>query len=218
MKRTRVPPEQALADADYDVALSSPQILAQGYRAYERYQLSFVTADGAAVHHTRDVLRAGRTVGLLPIDLERGEVVLIRQFRLAAHLVTGKGELVELVAGYIEGGEAASAAARRECLEEIGVAPRTLLKLFSFMPAPGISDEQATLFLATVDASKVPEHAGAASEAEHTRPIRVKIDMALAALARGSVCNGYLLLALQWLALNRSRLDAIARRGDAQTT
>jgi len=218
MNRARVPPERLLADTHRDVALSSPQILAQGFRAYERYQLSFVTADGTEVHHTRDVLRTGRTVGLLPIDLERGEVVLIRQFRLAAHLMSGKGELVELAAGYIEGDEAPSAAARRECMEEIGVAPRTLLKLFSFMPAPGVSDEHATLFLATVDASKVPEQAGSGSEAEHTRPVRVKIDAALAALARGAVCNGYLLLALQWLALNRARLKTIIGQGGARTT
>ena len=28
-----------------------------------------------------------------------GEVVLIRQFRLPAHLATGKGDMVEIVAG-----------------------------------------------------------------------------------------------------------------------
>jgi ADP-ribose pyrophosphatase len=209
MNQSRVPPERPLADAHHDVALSSPQVLVQGFRTYERYQLSLVTADGAEVQHTRDVLRTGRTVGVLPIDPERGEVVLIRQFRLAAHLATGKGEMLEVVAGYVDGDEHPSAAARRECIEEIGVAPRTLLKLLSFMPAPGVLDEYATLFLATIDASEVPERAGLASEAEHTHPIRLKIDTALAALTRGTVCNGYLLLALQWLALNRGRLNSI---------
>jgi ADP-ribose pyrophosphatase len=209
MNQSSLPPEQPLADAHHDVALSSPKLVGQGFRTYERYQLSFATVDGADVHHTRDVLRAGRTVGVLPIDPERGEIVLIRQFRLAAHLMTGKGDMVELVAGYIDGDEQPGAAARRECIEEIEVAPRTLLKLFSFMPAPGVSDEHATLFLATIDASAVPERAGLASEAEHTQPIRLKIDTALAALTRGTVCNGYLLLALQWLALNRGRLDAV---------
>jgi ADP-ribose pyrophosphatase len=213
MKRPRVPPERPLADAHHDVALSSPKLLAPGFRPYERYQLSFVTAEGVDVHHTRDVLRSGQTVGVLPIDPERGEVVLIRQFRLAAHLRTGKGELIELVAGYVDGDEHPSAAARRECMEEIGVSPRTILKLFGFMPAPGVLDEYATLFLATIDAAAVPERAGLASEAEHTRPIRLSIDAALAALARGTVCNGYLLLALQWLALNRGRLDTIVGQG-----
>jgi ADP-ribose pyrophosphatase len=217
MNQSRVPPERPLADAHHDVALSSPQVLVQGFRTYEHYQLSLVTADGAEVQHKRDVLRTGRTVGVLPIDPERGEVVLIRQFRLAAHLATGKGEMIEVVAGYVDGDEHPSAAARRECMEEIGVAPRMLLKLFSFMPAPGVLDEYATLFLATIDASEVPERAGLASEAEHTHPIRLKIDTALAALTQGTVCNGYLLLALQWLALNRGRLDSIVAQGSQAT-
>jgi ADP-ribose pyrophosphatase len=202
-----------LADAHADVALSSPTMLAQGFRAYERYRLSFVTEDGAEFRHTRDVLRTGRTVGVLPIDLERDEVVLIRQFRLTAHLAVGKGDMVELVAGYIDGDESPSTAARRECLEEIGVSPHALVQMLSFMPAPGAIDEYGVLFLATIDASKVPERAGLASEAEDIRPIRVKIDVALAALAQGTICNGYLIPALQWLALNRSRLEIVIRDG-----
>jgi ADP-ribose pyrophosphatase len=213
MNQFRMGAEPLLADLHHDVAVSSPKVLARGFRTYERYQVRVVTADGVEVQHTRDVLRTGPTVGVLPIDLERGEVVLIRQFRLATHLMIGKGDMVELVAGYVDGDEHPSAAARRECMEEIGVAPRTLLKLFNFMPAPGVLDEYATLFLATIDASEVPERAGLASEAEHTHPIRMNIDAALAALMRGTVCNGYLLLALQWLALNRGRLDSIVAQG-----
>jgi ADP-ribose pyrophosphatase len=216
MSQTRVPSERPIADAHHDVALSGPTILCQGFRTYERYQLSFMTEDGLEVHHTRDVLRSGRTVGVLPIDPERGEVVLIRQFRLAAHLTTGKGEMIELVAGYVEADEHPSAAAARECIEEIGVAPRTLFKLFSFMPAPGVLEEHATLFLAIVDASQVPARAGASNEAEHTHPLRTKIDAAIEALMRGTIGNAYLLLALQWLALNRGRLDTIIEQGRAE--
>ena len=55
--------------------------------------------------------------------------------------------------------------------------------------------------------------AGAADEQEQTRPIRVPVDAAIAALARNTAQNGYLLLALQWLALHWPRLDGwIAER------
>jgi ADP-ribose pyrophosphatase len=218
MSQSRAPRERPIADANHDVTLSSPTVLAQGFRPYERYQLQFVTEDGVKVQHTRDVLRTGRTVGVLPIDPGRNEIVLLRQFRLAAHLRTGKGDMIEVVAGYIEADEQPSAAARRECVEEIGVAPRTLVQLLSFMPAPGVSDEHGTLFLGIIDASMVPERAGAAHEMEHTRPMRMPIDAALSALMHGTVCNGYLLLALQWLALNRSRLDTIVRQADLSAT
>jgi ADP-ribose pyrophosphatase len=44
---------------------------------------------------------------------------------------------------------------------------------------------------------------------EATRPLRVPIGTALAALERGILRNGFLIIALQWLALHRNRLDTI---------
>ncbi len=88
----------------------------------------------------------------------------------------------------------------------------SLHRLFSFMPAPGINDEFATMFLAIVDSTTVPERAGAATETEDTRPLRVDIDAALAALTESKLHNGYLIIALQWLALNRHRIER-DRRG-----
>jgi ADP-ribose pyrophosphatase len=207
------PADAPVADAAVDVTLSDPQTLADGFRPYQRYRATVLDADGSPTTQTRDLLRAGRVVGVVPIDPERGEIVLIRQFRLAAHLATGKGGLVEIVAGRVEGDESLADAARRECLEEIGVAPTRLVELFSFFPTPGLTDELATVFLALVDASAVPERAGGATEAEDTRPLRVNIDHAITALAQGNISNGLLIIALQWLALNRQRLPAALGSG-----
>ena len=93
------------------------------------------------------------------------------------------------------------------------VAPGALTELFTYLPTPGASDEQITLFLGIVDAAQVPDQAGAAAEREETRPLRVSIDAALAALAGGAMHNGLLVLALHWLALNRGRLREIAGGG-----
>jgi ADP-ribose pyrophosphatase len=68
-------------------------------------------------------------------------------------------------------------------------------------------------YLATVDAAKVPERAGAAHEQEDTRPLRVPIDRALAALSKGRLHYGAAVVSLQWLALNRPRLAEIVRSG-----
>jgi ADP-ribose pyrophosphatase len=209
MKRARRPADALLADAAVEVTVSGPQILAEGFRPYQRYRVKMAGADGSPATHTRDIVRGGRVIGVIAVDPGRGEIVLIRQFRLAAHLATGNGELVEIVAGRVDANETPAEAARRECLEEIGVAPTRLVELFSFFPTPGLTDELATIFLAVVDASAVPERAGAAAEAEETRPLRVDIDHAIAALAQGRISNGLLIIALQWLALNRERLTVL---------
>ncbi len=201
---------EKLSDHQVDVRVNGPEVLARGFFPYERYQVAL--PDSAAGTHPREIVRVGRVVMIVALDLARDEIVLLRQFRLGAHLADGRGELVEIPAGRVEPGEELSDAARRECLEEIGVAPQALVPLFSVLPSPGMSDEQQFFFLGLVDASKVPERAGAADEREETRPLRVRIGDALAALANGELHYGGLVLGLQWLALNRERLAEIARR------
>src|SRR6185436_5550365 len=203
-------PANPIADDRADLLIAGREVLAEGFRRYERLR---VRRSGENVPRPLDVLRSGPAAAVLPIDPDRDEVVLLRQFRLAAHLANGRGNLMEIVAGHVEADEQPAEAARRECVEEIGVAPGLLIELFTYLTSPGMSDEEITLFLGVVDASGVPERAGAAAEHEETVPIRVPIDAALAALAAGAVRNGPLIIALQWLALNRGRLGEIVRMG-----
>ena len=197
-----------IADAAADVVLSAPENRGGGFHRYERYQ---VTLDGATFE--RDTLRVGKVAVILSLDLDRDEIVLIRQFRVGAHLALGKGDLVEVPAGHIERGEEPIVAARRECEEETGVTPHTLVPIFELMPSPGASDEHMFFFLALLDASKLPERAGAVHEQEDTRPFCVSIDQAIEALQSGKLHYGAAVIALQWLALNRERLPEIVRRG-----
>ena len=198
--------DTGLSDSAAEVALDGPESRGGGKYRYERYR---IRAGNQTVE--RDVVRVGPVVVVIPVDLGRGEVVMLRQFRLGAHLAIGRGEQVELPAGHVEAGEAAIDAARRECLEEIGVAPHVLVPLFGMLPSPGMSDEHQTFFLGVVDAAKVAERAGAADEQEDTRPFRVPISRAIEALEQGGLQYGATVLGLQWLALNRTRLAEMAR-------
>ncbi len=199
--------QRAPADREADVALSPPEVVAKGFFGYQRYRL---TVEGDA--QTREVVRAGKVAAVLPIDIARDEIVLIRQFRLPAHLANGRGDLVEIVAGRMEKGESPAETARRECAEEIGVAPSALVELFSYLTTPGLTDEEVTVFLAAVDAARAPARTHA-TEGERIGVMRVPIDAALEALKAGTVRNGPLLIALQWLALNRARVGELLRAG-----
>ncbi|WP_428031565.1 NUDIX domain-containing protein [Ancylobacter sp.] len=200
-----------IADRSIALHLSGPEEVGTGFRPYHRFVATFEGAGGGRLRQQRDILRVGPVVGVLAYDPDAGCFVLIRQFRLGAQLATGAGELVEIAAGIIDPGEDADSAARRECVEETGVAPRALLPIARFLPTPGVTDEYATLYLGLVDSSLVPAEAGEPGESELTRPFLIAVDEALEALSAASdapFANGFVLIALQWFALNRARVEA----------
>src|SRR5262245_38070792 len=89
---------------------------------------------------TVDVIRHARWVVLLPVP-EPGEIVLIRQYRYAVNR-----SLWELPAGSVDPGEEPEQAAKRECHEEIGQVPETIVRLASLYPTPGYCDEEMVFF------------------------------------------------------------------------
>lgn len=199
-----------LADLPADVFLSRPQMLAKAYRDYHRYNVTLQDKDGPVVQE-RDVLIAGKVIVVIPIDVARQEIVLIRQFRLPAHLANGRGDLVEFVAGRVEAGESLMEAARRECKEEIGVEPGKVVELFTFLSTPGVTDEEITIFLAAVDAVTVHEGPLTAPDDERLFVHRVSIDAAVSALDRHTMRGSPMIIGLQWLALNRESIAGLLR-------
>lgn len=205
---------EPVEDRAVEAHVSPAESIGDGFRAYHRFTVRLAGPGGAPLVQTRDIIRVGPVTAVLAFDPEADCLVMIRQFRLAAHLATGKGEIVELAAGLVEPGETPEEAALRECREEIGVTPRALLPALTFMPSPGVSDEIATLFLALVDSSRVPIDAGEAGETEHTRPFLVPVAEALAHIAApfpGVLSNAFVLVALGWFARNRAQVDAFVR-------
>jgi ADP-ribose pyrophosphatase len=193
------------------VIVAEPRALGRGYRDYERFSVRLVESDGKPAIFERDVLRCGRVVGVLALDPEREEVVLIRQFRLGAYLAIGENETLEIVAGRVDPGEDVASAAHRECLEEIGVEPVRLVSVLELSAAPAWSDEFMTLFLAKVDARQVPSRAGSSHEQEQIAVVRCKIDQATGLLAEKAVHSAPTVVALQWLELNRESIPTLLR-------
>ncbi len=202
------------ADLPATAEISSPQAVGRGFRSYDRYQITLYEGHASSVIE-RDILRSGAVVAVLPIDLVRNEVVLIRQFRLGSHMALGKGAMIELPAGRVDPQETAEQAARRECFEETGTHPERLQRLFEIMPAPALSDECMTLYLAAVDATKVEKWSGCSEEHESIETIRIPIKAAVELLSGGGLHNSVLILALQWLALNWPALPEVLKERGA---
>jgi ADP-ribose pyrophosphatase len=89
---------------------------------------------------TVEVVRHSRSVVLVPVP-EPGKVILIRQYRYAVN-----ASLWELPAGSVDEGESPEDAAKRECHEEIGLVPSTVVRLSAMYPTPGYCDEEMVFF------------------------------------------------------------------------
>src|SRR5215204_2527082 len=97
-----------------------------------------------------DVVRHSKSVVIIPVP-EAGHVILIRQYRHAVNQW-----LWELPAGSVDEGETPEQAAKRECHEEIGQLPETVVRLSAMFPTPGYCDEE--MFFFRVSGLNVPEH------------------------------------------------------------
>jgi ADP-ribose pyrophosphatase len=89
---------------------------------------------------TLDIVRHPKSVVLIPMP-EPGHVVLVRQFRYAVN-----ASLWEAPAGSVDEGETPEGAAKRECHEEIGLVPDTIVRLAALYPTPGYCDEEMVFF------------------------------------------------------------------------
>jgi len=195
--------------AAVDLSDSQPISHGRGHRHYERFSVRLTQEDGHSLSLERDVLRCGKVVGVLTIDPGRDQVVLTRQFRLGAYLAAAEHETLEIVAGRLDPGEDTMETARRECREEIGLELHRLVPLLELMPAPAWADEWMTLFLARVDAALAPDRAGAADEQENIVVVRCSVDEALGLISKRLVHSAPTIIALQWLALNRSSVATL---------
>ncbi len=152
------------------VRIRETQPLYRGWVSLTRYAFDFRRRDGTWQPLAREIEDHGNSVAVLPHDADRDTVLLVRQFRLAAHLNGGDGMLVEACAGMIDDGETPAAAARREAREELGVPARRASPPGRRLSQPRVSTERMAMFIAPYTPSdRVARGGGAATRARTSR-------------------------------------------------
>jgi ADP-ribose pyrophosphatase len=130
---------------------------------------------------TVDVVRHPKSVVLIPVP-EPGRVILIKQYRYAVNAF-----LWELPAGSVDEGESPEQAAKRECHEEIGQVPGTIVRLGSMYPTPGYCDEEMVFF--RLSSLEEPPEAAAMDEDEDIEAQTFELPEARDMVRRGVITD-----------------------------
>jgi ADP-ribose pyrophosphatase len=195
--------------SDKDIVLVRRETPFRGYFRIDRYTVRHrLFAGGTTGDVVREVFERGHAAAVLPYDPVRDAVVLIEQFRIGAYAAGRDPWLVEIVAGIIETGETPEAVARREAVEEAGLAVTELLPICDIFVSPGGTTETLTLLCGRCDATGAGGIHGVDDEDEDIRVFVQPFSDALDAVRTGAIRSAPAVIALQWLALNRDDVRA----------
>ncbi|MFP5429809.1 MAG: NUDIX domain-containing protein [Gammaproteobacteria bacterium] len=191
-----------------DVVVEKRETLFQGFYRMDKLHLRHRQfAGGLGPVISRELMVRPPAVGVLVFDPESDCVLLIEQFRVGA-LDDAHPWQMEIIAGLVEPGELPEDVVRREAQEEAGVVLDRVERVMEFLPSPGGTDERFALYVACADLSQAGGIHGLPEEGEDIRVNVLSVNQALTAVERGRINNAPCILALQWLALNKPRLQA----------
>ncbi|MCE1237923.1 MAG: NUDIX hydrolase [Hyphomicrobiales bacterium] len=147
----------------------SRETLWKGFCTLERVTFETTRRDGVAQVQSFEIEHHGWAAAVLTYDPHRREAVLVRQLRLPQGLQGDDPMSLEIVAGLLDhGGEEPIDAARREAMEEAGLALAHVDCVGTVRPSPGLVGEKVWIYLAEVDlaAARVAEGGGLDHEGE----------------------------------------------------
>lgn len=179
------------------------KVLSGQYYTLRLASFDYQRGDGEWQHQERESYDLGDAAMVLPCDRARDKVLLIKQFRWPVFEWGYRQQLIEVIAGKLDG-DTPEVCVTREAMEEAGVAitnPRLVSHCFT---SPGAVKERASAFLADYD-STAPRAKGGGHEheGEDITVLEVSLDEALAMITNGEIVDMKTIMLLQAAALKR---------------
>jgi nudix-type nucleoside diphosphatase (YffH/AdpP family) len=184
------------------VRVLASDIVYQGWAVVKSVTLDYLRRDGALSRQTRLIAEHGDGAAVLLHDPDRGTVLLVRQFRLAAYLSGHGDSLLEACAGRLEGDDPETCV-RREALEELGYRVTALEHVFTAYSCPGFDTEKLFGFVARYSpADRVESGGGLADEGEDIEVVEMAFDEAFAGIRSGDIADAKTVMLLQHLKIS----------------
>jgi nudix-type nucleoside diphosphatase (YffH/AdpP family) len=180
-------------------------VLSDNWFTLRRATFEHRSPDGSWATTHREAYDRGNGAAALLRDPARDTVLLVRQYRLPAHLNEHPdGMLIEAPAGLLDDGEDAEQALRRELEEEVGHRVGALQRIFRLYMSPGSVTEHLTFF-AGVYSPHTSTGSGGGQEAdgEFLDVVEVTLDDAIAMVDDGGICDAKTVILLDWARRNR---------------
>lgn len=192
-----------------DVEIQERESLYKGFFRMERlhYRHKRYRGDWSETI-SREVLFRGDAVGAVLYDPAHDLIGLVEQIRPGAFADPNGPWCLEVVAGMVEPGETTEAVVWREMQEEADITPSHVEYICQYMASPGGCDERLHVFCALANLEGLDGGiSGLDEEGEDIRLLIIPADDVFANLYGGRFNNAATMISLQWLQMNRLRLQ-----------
>jgi nudix-type nucleoside diphosphatase (YffH/AdpP family) len=184
------------------IRVKNVRVLSDAYGKLNNTTLEWRRSNGEWQTQHRETYDRGGAATILPYNLARRTVVLVRQFRYPAYAAGYDDLMIEAAAGLLDDA-LPEERIRLEAEEEIGFRLRELREIFAAFMSPGVLTEKIHFFVAAYEPDmRVGDGGGLAHEGEDIEVLELSIDEALAMVRDGRIVDGKTIMLLQYAALH----------------
>ena len=184
------------------IRVKDVRLLSDNHYVLKSTTFEYRRANGEWQTQHRETYDRGNGATLLPYNLARRTVVLVKQFRYPAYVNGYDDLMIEAAAGLLDNASPENRI-RAEAEEETGYRLGAIKKVFEAFMSPGSVTEKLHFFVAEYESSmQVSSGGGNADEGEDIEVLELPIDLALAMIADGRIADAKTIMLLQYAALN----------------
>tara|TARA_R110001632_G_scaffold96370_1_gene202698 strand:+ start:241 stop:882 length:642 start_codon:yes stop_codon:yes gene_type:complete len=175
------------------------ELLSDNWYTLEKITFEYLRDDGVWEKQIREAYDRGNGAAILLYNVEKGKVVLTKQFRMPTYLNGNQdGMMIEACAGLLEKGNAEETI-KMEVEEETGYKIDKVKKVFEAYMSPGSVTEILYFFIGQYeDAMKVSEGGGAEDETENIEVLEIDFAKAIAMMESGEIKDAKTIMLLQY--------------------
>ncbi len=181
-----------------NIRIKSVETLSEDWYVLKKTTFDLLRSDGTWQQQSRETYDRGNGATILLYNLERGTVVLTRQFRFPAFVNGHSGILIEAAAGLLDQASPEDRI-KAEAEEETGYQVAHARKVFEAFMSPGSVTEKLYFFVAEFDSrSRATAGGGSRAEGEDIEVLEIPFEDAVAAIDSGEIQDGKTIMLLQY--------------------